>query len=102
MTTTADPAAWPARLTPGQLRSLIKSAADLRIIDVRTPAEDEAIHIPGSYNVPLDTLREHRDELTQHLDTDVALVRRSGMRAEQAERAFAEAGRTNLHILTAV
>ena len=35
-----------------------------RILDVRTPAEFETAHIPGSYNVPLDLLREHRTELT--------------------------------------
>jgi len=33
-----------------------------RILDVHTPAEFETAHIPGSYNVPLDLLREHRDE----------------------------------------
>ena len=88
-----------ARVHPGELRRLLKSDTAARIIDVRTPAEFEATHIPGSYNVPLDTLREHRDELTRHLDADVALVCRSGMRAEQAERAFAEAGLSNLHVL---
>ena len=96
---TTDAAPLRARVTPAELRRLLEVTTDSRIIDVRTPAEFEAVHIPGSYNVPLDTLREHRNELTQHLDTDVVLVCRSGMRAEQAERAFAEAGLSNLHVL---
>ena len=96
---TTDAAPLRARVTPAELRRLLEDTTPARIIDVRTPAEFEATHIPASYNVPLDMLREHRNELTQHLDTDVVLVCRSGMRAEQAERAFAEAGLSNLHVL---
>lgn len=71
----------------------------VRVLDVRTPAEFESVHIPGAYNVPLDTLREHREELTAHLDEDVVLVCRSGVRASQAEQALAGAGLPNLRVL---
>ena len=70
-----------------------------RILDVRTPAEFETGHIPGSYNVPLDLLREHRSELTNHLDDDVVLVCRSGARAEQAEQALGQVGMRGLRVL---
>jgi rhodanese-related sulfurtransferase len=70
-----------------------------RILDVRTPAEFETAHIPGSYNVPLDTLREHRTELLAHLDEQVVLVCRTGRRACQADQALTEAGLPNLRIL---
>jgi rhodanese-related sulfurtransferase len=70
-----------------------------RVLDVRTPAEFETAHIPGSYNVPLDNLREHRDELRRHLDEDVVLVCQSGGRAEQAEKALAEVGLPGLRVL---
>jgi rhodanese-related sulfurtransferase len=70
-----------------------------RVLDVRSPAEFGSMHIPGSYNVPLDTLREHREEIRQHLETDVVLVCRSGQRAAQAEQALAELGMPNLHVL---
>jgi rhodanese-related sulfurtransferase len=70
-----------------------------RVLDVRTPAEFETAHIPGSHNVPLDLLREHRTELTRHLDDDVVLVCRSGARATQAERALGEAGAPGLSVL---
>lgn len=70
-----------------------------RVLDVRTPAEFETAHIPGSYNVPLDHLREHREELRRHLDEDVVLVCRSGNRAEQAEAALAEVGLPGLQVL---
>lgn len=87
------------RLTTAQLRARLDAADAPRVVDVRTPAEFDAVHIPGAYNVPLDTLREHRDELARHLDEEVVLVCRSGMRAEQAERAFAAAGLANLRVL---
>jgi rhodanese-related sulfurtransferase len=76
------------------------AAADApRVLDVRTPAEFESAHIPGSYNVPLDTLREHREELRRHLDEDVVLVCRSGQRASQAEAALRGAGLPGLRVL---
>jgi rhodanese-related sulfurtransferase len=73
---------------------------DHRIIDVRSPAEFASVHIPGSVNIPLDQLGEHRDQLAQHLDEPVVLVCRSGGRAAQAEQRLAEAGMPNVHVLT--
>jgi rhodanese-related sulfurtransferase len=88
-----------SRLDPAALRELTQSGRGPRLLDVRTPGEFHTAHIPGSYNVPLDTLREHRAELLHHLDEDVVLVCRSGARAVQAEQALAEAGLPNLRVL---
>ncbi|HEU5155896.1 MAG TPA: rhodanese-like domain-containing protein [Streptosporangiaceae bacterium] len=88
----------PATLNTAELRDRIADPRAPRMLDVRTPGEFAAVHIPGSYNVPLDTLREHRAELRRRLD-DVVLVCRTGNRAAQAERALAEAGMTNVHVL---
>ncbi|MCK9902166.1 sulfurtransferase [Parafrankia colletiae] len=96
--TSHTPAA-PATLDAATLRQLIATAGAPRLIDVRTPGEFETVHIPGSYNVPLDILREHRDELRAHLDEQVVLVCRSGQRAAAAEQALATAGLPNLRIL---
>jgi hypothetical protein len=49
--------------------------------------------------VPLDLLREHRDELRQHLGQDVVLIGLSGARAGQAETLLAGTGLANLHVL---
>jgi rhodanese-related sulfurtransferase len=87
------------RLDPAGLRDLTRSGEGPRLLDVRTPGEFRTAHIPGSYNVPLDTLREHRAELLHHLDEDVILICRSGARAAQAEQALAEAGLPNLRVL---
>jgi rhodanese-related sulfurtransferase len=82
------------------LRDLLATGQDVRLLDVRTPAEFETAHIPGSYNVPLDTLRENREEIVTHLDAGIVLVCRSGQRAAQAERALAGAGLPNVRVLT--
>lgn len=89
----------PRRLDVHTLQERMSQDDAPRVIDVRTPAEYETAHIPGSYNVPLDSLREHRAELQRHLDPDVVLVCRSGNRAEQAEQAFAAAGLPGLRVL---
>ena len=63
------------------------------LIDVRTPVEFEARHIPGAVNVPLDELEGTLDELRGVLhDHDVVLVCRSGRRAGQAQRALHQVG----------
>ena len=95
MTTHAD----TPRLDPAALRDLARDGEGPRLLDVRTPGEFRTAHIPGSYNVPLDTLREHHAELLHHLDEDVILICRSGARAAQAEQALAEAGLPNLRVL---
>ncbi|GAA3511366.1 rhodanese-like domain-containing protein [Georgenia daeguensis] len=86
-------------LNPDALAERLSSTTPPRLIDVRTPAEFETVHIPGAYNVPLDTLKEHREEIAGHLDEDVVLVCRSGQRATQAKEALATAGLPNLHLL---
>jgi rhodanese-related sulfurtransferase len=96
MSTTPAPT---SSLSPAVLHRLVQEGRAPRLLDVRTPGEFRTAHIPGSYNVPLDTLREHRAELLAHLDEDVVLVCRSGARAAQAEKALADAGLPNLRVL---
>ncbi|MEV7568832.1 rhodanese-like domain-containing protein [Streptomyces tanashiensis] len=93
-----SPAHAPS-LTAAALHRLVQEGRAPRLLDVRTPGEFRTAHIPGSYNVPLDTLREHRTELLTHLDEDVVLVCRSGARAAQAEKALADAGLPHLRVL---
>ncbi|GAA0545539.1 rhodanese-like domain-containing protein [Actinomadura livida] len=92
----------PPALEAPALQRLLDAGDDLakpRLIDVRTPGEFETVHIPGSYSVPLDLLREHRAELRAHLGEQVVLICRSGQRAAQAEQALADADLPNLRVL---
>jgi rhodanese-related sulfurtransferase len=81
-----------------ELRRLMRVDPEIRIIDVRTGGEFETRHIPGSYNVPLDTLGEHVGDLAS-VEHPVVLVCQSGGRAGQAHQKLSTAGKQTLHIL---
>lgn len=99
-TSSRPTATVPVALDAAALAEWLGSERAPRLLDVRTPAEFETAHIPGSYNVPLDLLREHSDELRRHLDDDVVLVCRSGARASQAEGLLEATRLPNVHVLT--
>jgi rhodanese-related sulfurtransferase len=96
MTTTTVPTV--DRIDSNRLRELRAADPDIRILDVRSGGEFETVHIPGSYNVPLDTLKEHVRDLAS-VDHPVVLVCQSGGRAAQAHEHLTEAGKEALHIL---
>lgn len=87
------------RVDATTLEQWLDQGVDVRVLDVRSPAEFEGVHIPGAYNVPLDTLGEHAEDIQRHVDEPVVLVCRSGMRASQAEQRLAAAGMGNVKVL---
>ncbi|WP_255770620.1 rhodanese-like domain-containing protein [Pseudarthrobacter sulfonivorans] len=87
-------------LGPEALRSWIVEHQDLVVIDVRSAAEFDAMHIRGSYNVPLPLLSEHTDELASRLGSRVVLVCQSGARAEQARQRLGASGIEGAYVLT--
>ena len=93
------PPTIPPLLAPSELDRLRVEQPAVRLLDVRTPAEFEAEHVAGAYNVPLDTLAEHGAEIRAGVADPVVLVCRSGQRARKAEEALRAAGMTRLHVL---
>ena len=90
----------PAAVTihPTELRQLLLEDPATRILDVRTGSEFETAHIPGSFNVPLDTLAEHTRDLAD-VEHPIILVCQSGQRAGSAQSKLNAAGKTNLRVL---
>jgi len=86
------------RLSTAELSALLADDPTTRVIDVRTGGEFETVHIPGSYNVPLDDLDEHGPTIAA-IDEPVVLVCQSGGRATKAELTLGELGMDNLHVL---
>lgn len=86
------------RISATELHQLTLADPEVRVIDVRTSGEFEAGHIPGAYNVPLDTLHEHGNEIA-HLSHPAVLVCQSGARAAKAEEALRRAGMANVRLL---
>ncbi|GAA4804483.1 rhodanese-like domain-containing protein [Actinomycetospora chlora] len=101
--TSASPMATEAgSITSDALTTLIAGPGPAPLVlDVRSAAEYDAIHIRGSYHVPLPTLAEHTEELAAHLDSGdpVVLVCQSGVRAEQARRHLAAVGLSHARVL---
>jgi hypothetical protein len=89
----------PARFDVDALARWRADGTEHRILDVRTPAEFETVHIPGSYNLPLDQLGEHREELARHVDEPVVLVCRSGNRAGRPSSGSPPRACRNVHVL---
>jgi rhodanese-related sulfurtransferase len=84
---------------PAEVVGLLRDATSIRLLDVRTPAEFETVHIPGAYNVPLDTLAEHAGEIAAAVAQPIVLICQSGQRARKAEDALSRAGLVHLHVL---
>lgn len=82
-------------MSPDQLAAAIDAERAPLMLDVRTPAEHATVHVPGSINVPLDMLQQHREQLAAHLadsGDDVVLLCQSGRRAGQAAQGLAAVG----------
>ncbi|MCC9173866.1 rhodanese-like domain-containing protein [Arthrobacter sp. zg-Y179] len=97
MASSASPA---TELDAATLQNWMSRHEDLAVLDVRSAAEFESLHIRGSYNVPLPLLSEHTAELAERLGNRVVLVCQSGVRAEQARGRLAGAGIDTARVLT--
>ena len=89
----------PRVVSVHEVDALTREGSGVKIIDVRTPAEFESVHIPGSYNLPLDQLSEHRGELGQGVGAPVVLVCRSGARAGEAEKLLRAVDMPDVHVM---
>jgi rhodanese-related sulfurtransferase len=88
-----------ALITPTELTDRLHGDATPTLVDVRTPAEYETAHIPGSINIPLPVVTEHATTLAAELDGPVVLICQAGSRARTASTALAAAGAQRLSVL---
>lgn len=70
------------------------------VLDVRTPAEFAAGHVPHAINLPHDELETRLAELRPDADRTVVVYCKSGKRAAIASGILAEAGFSDLRHLT--
>jgi len=69
------------------------------VLDVRTPAEYEEVHIPGSVLVPLQELKPEEVRRLGGAEQDIFVVCRSGTRAKQACSKLEGAGFDRVSVL---
>ncbi|WP_164700462.1 rhodanese-like domain-containing protein [Modestobacter sp. KNN46-3] len=89
----------PLRIAPDAVAAQLDDPVAPTLLDVRTPAEYETAHVPGSINVPLPLVHEHVETLAAALDGPVVLICQAGNRARTAHDALAAAGAEQLSVL---
>ncbi|NIJ13362.1 rhodanese-related sulfurtransferase [Saccharomonospora amisosensis] len=89
----------PATADVMQISQLLQNGSGARLIDVRTEAEFNQAHIPGSRHLPLSTLRKNVAELASTPQDHLVLVCAGGARAEQARQLLQTAGFSRLTVL---
>lgn len=97
------PARAVERVSPGVVdaataRELV--ADGVKVVDVRTPAEYQAGHVPGAVNIPYDELEKRHAELGPP-STPLVLYCHSGRRSGIAVRTLREKGFDRLYDLKA-
>jgi rhodanese-related sulfurtransferase len=100
LNTTNAPETTPKSIDASTLKAWEDNHDDLMIIDVRSGAEFDAMHINGSYHVPLAMLSEHAEEFAAKMGTRVVLVCQSGNRAEQARKHLDSVGLASASVLS--
>jgi rhodanese-related sulfurtransferase len=91
-------------IMPWDLAERLEQNPELLIVDVREPYEFEAMHIPGSLNVPRGILEsacewdyeETEPELVQAREREVVVVCRSGYRSVLAANSMLLLGYANV------
>ncbi|WP_020519255.1 rhodanese-like domain-containing protein [Catelliglobosispora koreensis] len=82
------------------VQALLQSNPDTLVIDVRTPAEFEGVHIPGAINLPLDQVDLHLERIVTDAGGQMVLVCQAGSRADQCQRKLAAAGLSATTVLS--
>ena len=81
-------------IAPAELQKLLSAKPDLAVLDVRTPAEFQTVHVPQARNIPLDALEPGAlysggQLLREH---PVYILCQGGGRATRAAQKFADQG----------
>jgi phage shock protein E len=85
-----------ATISNQALADEIKNGKAPLILDVRTPEEYQAGHIPGAVNIPHDQLASRLSELPISKSDEVVVHCEKGGRAAKAESVLAAAGYKNV------
>lgn len=85
---------YPHIITNEQLKLLINENPNIKIIDVREPAEFNFSSIPGAISIPFGELEQRLQELKQ--EDDMYMICRTGNRSDMAAQLLTEHGFTHV------
>lgn len=79
-------------IDPEQAKELLDSDQEILLLDVRTQAEYDQVHIPGSTLIPVEELSVRLEDIEEWQDKTVIVYCRSGRRSAAAAKILSEAG----------
>lgn len=88
------------QISQAQLVERLSTDAAPLIVDVRTPGEFQAGHVPGAINVPVQELDGRLAELRGYRDAELVVYCEAGPRALYAGHVLAQQGFTEVRILS--
>ena len=89
-------------ITAFQVKERLDKGDKITVIDVRTPDEYAAGHIPGSLLIPFDEIKVKSDQLPQNKNTEIVVYCRSGRRSAIAADTLISLGYAKIYDLGAV
>lgn len=93
---------WSSEIGQQELVERIDAGTAPLLLDVRTPGEYAAGHVPGAVNIPYDEIEDRLGEIESRVprDGEIVLYCKSGTRAGWAGSTLEENGFTRLRHLT--
>ena len=85
-------------ITKQQIEELREQNSTVNLIDIRPPAEYEKMHVPGSLNMPAETIRDNIAKLDTN-DTIVCICTKGLERSQHAAEAISAMGFANVFYL---
>jgi rhodanese-related sulfurtransferase len=70
------------QISPLELHQMVRSNSSMILVDARSAREFEALHIPGSINIPAPDMRKRHAELSKN--TPITVICGSGVRSSLA------------------
>ena len=84
------------QITMNEAIAIMEEETGYLILDVRTPEEFAAGHIPGAINIPNETIGSEAPALLPDKNQRILVYCRSGNRSKQASEKLAALGYTNI------
>jgi rhodanese-related sulfurtransferase len=81
-----------------KIKKLQEQNNEVKLIDIRTTAEYEKMHVPGSLNMPAETIPENITKFTPN-DTIVCICNKGQERSQNAAETIAAMGFANVFYL---
>ena len=85
-------------ITKQQIEELLQQKNTVKLIDIRTPAEYEKMHVPGALNIPAETIAENITKFAAN-DTIVCICTKGQERSQNAVETIAAMGFANVFYL---